>query len=69
MADFQIDDRYETDGSLARAYDLASAGAVATFEELVRKLRREGFPTVLTDLRGVLVRRDLRRLIGRARSR
>lgn len=54
-----------SDQSMTRAYELASAGQVASFEDLVRTLRGEGFPTVLTDLRSVLIRRDLRRIIAR----
>lgn len=54
--------------SLDRAYALAATGDVPSFDSLVRRLRDEGFPTVLTDLRGVLVRRDLRLILAGART-
>ena len=49
-------------GAAERAFELAESGRFATLQAVIRQLRAEGYPTVLTDLRSRHLRRGLREL-------
>ncbi len=54
-------------GTVARAYDLARSGQIASIEELKRQLRREGQEAVLAHIQGSLSR-ELVKLIDESRG-
>jgi hypothetical protein len=58
--------------AVERAYDLACSGGFDSVGEIVKRLKVEGYRTVLTDLRSRSFRRELRTICierGPARAR
>lgn len=52
-----------SDDTVGRAFELARSAEVGDVQSLIRKLRLEGHQNAMTDLRSVLLRRELKSMI------